>query len=259
MGDAVLVQKSGGVMDIILNRPEQLNAMNQELMIGLNDAIARAEEPGVRAVLIRGQGKGFCAGGDLKQFAEFLQKDVVPRTLPDTLHQAIQRLRELPRPVVAQINGPCAGAGFSLAMACDLAIAGESARFNLAYAGIGLSPDGSSTYHLPRHVGLKKAMEMFFLPEKMTAAEVLELGLINRVVPDDQLEKTCRDLVLKLSQGPTRALGCAKVLVNRSAQYTLEEQLRLESDYVCETVISRDFKTGVESFLRKEKPVFTGE
>ena len=256
---AVLVEKSDGVMDIVLNRPEHLNAMNQELMIGLNDAISRAEEPGVRAVLIRGSGKGFCAGGDIRQFAEFLQKDVVPRTLPDTLHQAIQRLRELPRPVVAQINGPCAGAGFSLAMACDLAVAAESAKFNLAYAGIGISPDGSSTYHLPKHVGLKKAMEMFFLPQKMSADEVLELGLINRVVPDEKLEDECRLLVKKLAAGPTKALGMAKILVNRSVDYSLEEQLRLESDYVCESVISRDFKAGVNAFLRKEKPEFTGE
>ena len=253
-----LVSHKGCVTEICMNRPDQLNAMNRELMQGLENAFSEIDAGKTRAILLKGNGRGFCAGGDIRQFLEYLKKDTIPRELPDTLHRAIERIREVPVPVVAAVKGPCAGAGFSLAMACDLVLASENSKFSLAYAKIGLSPDGGSTFFLPRHLGMKKAMEMFLLPEIFDAETANSLGFVNRVYHDADFDEKSWDFIQTLATGPTRAYGYTKKLMLESWNHSLYKQLERESDFVCDSVLSQDFRSGVEAFLKKTEPDFKG-
>lgn len=259
MNAEILVNTKGNVTEVCLNRPEHLNAMNRELMQGLEKAFTEIDIDKTRAILLKGNGRGFCAGGDIRQFLEYLKKDTIPRELPDTLHRAIERIREIPVPVVAAVNGPCAGAGFSLTMACDLVLASDRSRFSLAYAKIGLSPDGGSTFFLPRHLGMKKAMEMFLLPEVFDAETAQSYGFVNRVYNDDEFAQKTREFVQNLASGPTRAFGYTKKLMLESWNHSLYKQLERESDFVCESVLSEDFRSGVEAFLNKSQPEFKGQ
>ena len=257
---AVRTEATDGVLEIVLDRPDALNAMNQELFEDLSAAVEQAGDPAIRAVLVRGQGRGFCAGGDIRMFAELIAKDQpIPLEFPDFLHDIIERICALPKPVLAAVHGPCAGAGFSLMLACDLAIAAQSATFPLAYSRIGLSPDGSSSFFLPRHLGSKRAMELFLFSDRLDAEEALALGLINRVVPEDELLSRGRQLARALAAGPTQAFGRLKKLVQVAHGNSLHEQLALESQYIHESSKTADFRTGVTAFLGKQKPVFTGE
>ncbi len=260
MSDVVLGEKNGAVFEIILNRPDTLNAMNYELIDGLYRRIAEAKEDSIRAVLIRGEGRGFCAGGDIRKFAEMAEAGQgVPREMPDRLHDMVENLRALPKPVIAAVHGPCAGAGLSLVLACDLAIAADNCKFNLAYVGIGLSPDGSSSYFLPRHVGSKKAMEIFLTGRNLTSQEALELGLINEVVPADQVLAKGRGWAERIANGPTLAYAKVKRLVGEAARNSLHDQLALETDLICESSTTEDFRSGIQAFLSKQRPVFQGK
>ncbi|MFQ5929443.1 MAG: enoyl-CoA hydratase/isomerase family protein [Acidobacteriota bacterium] len=259
MSDVVKAERNNGILEIILNRPDSLNAMNEALIEGLLQRVEEAHAAEVRAVLIRGEGRGFCAGGDIRQFARLLESgQPIPREMPDRLHEIIEHLRELPKPVLAAVHGPCAGAGFSLVLACDQAIASEESKFNLAYVGIGLSPDGSSSFFLPRHVGMKKATEIFFTGKNMSAQEVLELGLINRVVPAADLLEQGRAMARMLASGPTAAYARVKQLINSSYENNLHDQLALEAHHICECSTSEDFRAGIEAFLAKKTPQFKG-
>jgi 2-(1,2-epoxy-1,2-dihydrophenyl)acetyl-CoA isomerase len=260
MSDVVKTERTDHVMQIVLNRPESLNAMNIPLIEGLSRALDQARDPDVRAVLIRGDGRGFCAGGDISFFAETLKSGQgVPREMPERLHDMIEILCGLPKPVIASVHGPCAGAGMSLVLACDLALAAEDAKFNMAYVGIGLSPDGSSTYFLPRHVGYKKAMEIFTMPRNLEAPEALELGIINRIVPTDDLLQESLTMAKKLASGPTTAFASIKQLLSESFRNDLHDQLQLESDLVCVSGQTEDFQAGIMAFLEKKRPQFTGK
>ncbi len=260
MEPAVKTEKVGAVLEIIMNRADRLNAMNMDLIEGLYQAVEKGFDPEVRAVLLRGEGRGFCAGGDIREFAKLLgTKQGVPHEMPDRLHQMIERIRALPKPVIAVVHGPCAGAGLSLALACDLAIVSEESKFNLAYVGIGLSPDGSSSYFLPRHVGMKKALEIFLTGKNMTAQEVLELGLVNRVVPAAEVLEQGRQMAQMLAMGPTASYAKVKQLVNASFGNTLHTQLNLETELICKSSETEDFRSGITAFLEKRMPEFQGK
>lgn len=258
--DAVLFAQEGPIATVTLNRPEHLNAMNSDLIEGLAVAFERCRGEGVRAVVLKGSGRAFCAGGDIKKFNEFLEQGkTIPEAMPDRLHDMVETLRNLEKPVLASVHGAAAGAGAPLAIACDLVVAAEDAAFNFAYARIGLSPDGSSTYFLPRHVGMKKAAEIFLMIPTYSAAEAKELGLVNWVVPASELAAKTAEIAGRLAKGPTKAYGRLKKLLNATYDNTLHDQLALETKLICESSATEDFKEGIRSFLGKKAPEFRGE
>lgn len=259
--ETILFDIEENVATLTMNRPEAMNAINRQLGEEFVDAVIRCRsDPNVRAVVLKGAGRAFCAGGDLKAFTNFLQGDPVTafRTFAMRLHAGIIELRHMEKPVIAQVHGVAAGAGMSLALACDLTVAAESAQFIMAYSRVGLSPDGSSTYFIPRLVGPKKALEIFYTGDSIPAPEAQRLGLINRVVPDAELEKETRALARRLAHGPTLALGRAKELVYRSLGETLETQLEHERDFIALSAITEDFREGVQAFIQKRDPKFRG-
>jgi 2-(1,2-epoxy-1,2-dihydrophenyl)acetyl-CoA isomerase len=259
--ETILYEKAEGVATITMNRPERLNALDvrlgEELLQAFKESGADSE---VRAIVLAGTGRAFSAGGDVKAFSETLD-DSVPyfEQLISRLHSGIFEIRRSPKPVIAQVHGFASGAAMSLTMACDLVVAAESARFNIAYAGVGLSPDGGSTYFLPRLVGPRKALEVFFTGDSIDANEAARLGLVNLVVPDAELEKATRDLALRLARGPAFALAMTKELVNRSLAETLEAQLDNEQEFILRAVTTEDFKEGVRAFVEKREPKFQGK
>jgi 2-(1,2-epoxy-1,2-dihydrophenyl)acetyl-CoA isomerase len=260
----VLVAREGGVATVTLNRPQALNALNREMMLSLRDALFSAEkDDGVRCLVIRG-GEHFLAGGDLKWFHQVMEGRSVAENLVQfeafahEVHSLILSLRRMPKPVVASVRGAAAGFGLSLMMACDLVLAADSAYFSLAYASIGASPDGGSTFALPRIVGQKKAMEIALLGERFDAAAAERLGLVNRVVPHDSLELETRKLAARLAAGPTAVYARTKALLNGSLNTTLESQLQREAEAFAQSTAEPDFREGVSAFIEKRKPRFKG-
>jgi len=255
----VLFEKSGPIAHITLNRPEQMNAMNIDLIEGLFDAMKQCEDSEVRAVVLKGNGRVFCAGGDIRKFNEFIDTGTtIPTRMPDRLHEMVEALRNLDKPVLASVHGAAAGAGAPLALACDLVIAAEDSVFNFAYARIGLTPDGSSTYFLPRHVGMKKATELFMLNATLPASEAKALGLINWTVPVAELASKTEEIARQLAKGPTKALGRLKKLMNATYDNNLHDQLALETKHICDSSTTADFKEGIKAFLAKKAPEFKG-
>src|SRR5687767_2343680 len=212
-------EQSGGIGRITLNRPETLNAWTSEFGAELRQAVNEdAADPSVRAVLITGAGRGFSSGADLKAGFEPHPEDGMPnvaQTLHEVYHPIIVGIRELEKPVVAAVNGPAVGIGLSLALACDLILAGESAFFGLAFVNIGLMPDGGSTLFVPAAVGKARAFQMALLGERVPAELALEWGLVNRVLPDDKLLPAANELVERLAKGPTRSYASSKRALNR--------------------------------------------
>ncbi|NIN52738.1 MAG: hypothetical protein GTN80_06190 [Nitrososphaeria archaeon] len=257
--ETILFEKVDGVSTITLNRPESLNAINFEMAQELLRATKECEGKEVRAVVIRGSGRAFCAGGDVKAMRETLprQGEFLRRTA-GILHELILALRALKKPVIASISGPAAGAGFSLALACDLRIASEKTSFNTAYVRIGLSPDGSGTYFLPKYVGLGKACELFFLGNTIDAKEAERLGLVNKVVPEDDLESTTMELARRLAEGPTLAIGQTKLLIDLSFTEALGSQLDKELENLVRCSETQDFVEGISAFFEKRRPTFQG-
>ncbi len=259
MNESVLYEAKGAIAHVTLNRPEQMNAMNIDLIDGLAAAMEKARSPEIRAVILKANGRCFCAGGDIRAFNRFIDEGTtIPALMPDRLHEMVETMRNLEKPILASVHGPAAGAGAPLALACDLVVASEDAAFNFAYARIGLTPDGSSTYFLPRHVGMKKATEIFMMLPTYTAKEAMELGLINWVVPSAELAAKTAAIALQLSEGPTTAFGRLKKLVNATYDNSLHDQLALETKMICDSSTTEDFKTGIKAFLAKETPKFKG-
>jgi 2-(1,2-epoxy-1,2-dihydrophenyl)acetyl-CoA isomerase len=259
--ETILFDIDQNVATIALNRPDAMNALTIQMGEEFVDALIRCRaDPDVRAVIVKGAGRGFCAGGDVKAFGESLRADPLTaiRTLAMRLHASVAEIGRIEKPVIAQVHGVAAGAGMSLALACDLTIAAQTARFIMAYAGVGLSPDGSSTYFLPRLVGPKKALEIFYTGDPIDAGEAQKLGLVNRVVPDAELEKETQALAQRLAQGPTLALARAKELVYRGLSESLETQMENERHFMGLSAISEDFREGVQAFLEKRVPKFRG-
>jgi 2-(1,2-epoxy-1,2-dihydrophenyl)acetyl-CoA isomerase len=251
----------GPAARILLNRPEALNAWNEQFGLDLLDGVTKvAKHDSIRALLIVGAGRGFSSGADLKE-----QRGAQDGGMPDlsarlreTYHPIITGLREMPKPVVAAVNGPAVGIGCSLALAADLILAAESAYFLLAFVNIGLIPDGGSTAFLPARVGYARAAEMAMLGERVSAAQALEWGLINRVVPDDRLEAEAGELLEKLANGPTRSYAGSKRLLNRRVYADLAGQLEAEADAQRDQGHSQDFVEGVMAFVEKRPARFTG-
>ena len=258
----VLWELDGGVGRITLNRPDSLNAWNPEFGHELRDAVVeRAAAEEVRAVLVTGAGRAFSSGADLKAGFDPHPDDGRPdvrKELNDVYHPLIAGVRRLEKPVVAAVNGPAVGIGCSLALACDLVLAAESAYFMLAFVNIGLMPDGGSTLFVPATAGKARAFEMALLGERVTADQALEWGLVNAVHPDDRLREEAESLTARLAAGPTRSYAGAKRALNRMLYPDLEEQLNLEAEIQHELARSDDFVEGVGAFVEKRPPAFQG-
>lgn len=252
----------GRVATITMNRPASLNALNQELAQGLYEALqdAAANEE-VRCVVINGAGDNFMAGGDLMFFRDNLPairatqgRDL--HGLFEHVHGTIEVIRAMPKPVIASVRGAAAGFGMSLMLCCDLAVAAESSMFTLAYCHIGSSPDGGSTYFLPRAVGMKHAFEIALLGERFDARRAAELGIVNRVVADDELQRATDELAGRLAKGPAAAYAKTKKLLNGSLAAPLNVQLDDERDAFIAGAQTDDFAEGVTAFCEKRKPEF---
>ena len=251
---------AAGVATITLNRPNEANGITIPLAKDLLDAAQKCEVSNeVRAVILTGEGKMFCGGGDVNGFLE--AGDNVSEMLIEItsfLHAAIARLRYMRAPVIVAVNGTAAGAGLSLAMLGDYVIASEKAKFTMAYTGIGLSPDGSSSHFLPRVIGLRKTQELMLTNRLLTAQEALDWGMLNKVVPPEQLTSEAMSLAQQIAKGPTDAYGKVKLLLNDTHMNDLEAQMDLETRYISELGASVDGKEGVSAFLEKRAPVFKG-
>ena len=256
-GSPLAVRREGGLVHLRLNRPESLNALDVPLARALAQATSElCADPDVRAVVLSGVGRAFCSGGDLAHMKA--DPVSVARDLIEALHEAIEHLSELRAPVLASVHGVVAGAGVSLLLACDLAIATEGTRFNLAYVNVGASCDGGSSWSLPRVVGLRKAFEIGLLGETLDAAEALRLGLVNRVVSAAEFEAQTARLAQQLACGPTRALGEMKQLLRGSQQASLREQLDAEAAAFLRCAATPDFSGALDAFLAKRPTRFAG-
>jgi len=249
------------VAHITLNRPEAANSINEEMGKDLMHAALRCDEdPGIRAVLISGAGKIFSGGGDLKAFLS--KGDQLPyhiKEITTYLHAAMSRFTRMDAPVVAAVHGAVAGAGMSIAIACDIVVAAETTRFMVAYTRAGLVPDGSSTYFLPRIVGLKRALELTLTNRMFSAQEALQWGLITRVVPDNELLAQARAIAVQLAAGPTRAYGISKRLLHSGWAETLETQMENESQAIANIARTADAREGITAFLEKRPPKYKGQ
>jgi 2-(1,2-epoxy-1,2-dihydrophenyl)acetyl-CoA isomerase len=252
----VETSREGAVLTITLNRPEVLNALNANLHRALGDALKEARAPGVRAVVITGAGRGFCVGQDLNEFRESAG-DIADR-LRSTYHANILAIRALEKPVLAAVNGPAAGAGLSLACACDLRLAADGATFVPAFINIGLVPDSGSTYFVRRLLGTARAFEWMTSGRRLTAAEALEWGLVSEVVDDEALAGRAAERAAELAAMPTRGIALSKRLFDHAEHTTLEEQLELEAQLQAAATRTNDFREGVTAFLEKREPRFAG-
>jgi 2-(1,2-epoxy-1,2-dihydrophenyl)acetyl-CoA isomerase len=262
--ETVNVSVQDGVGTVELNRPEALNAWNTQLGLDLRAAVEHvAGDDAVRAVLVRGAGRGFSSGADLKDMssqAELTEegRPDVYRTLTERYHPIITGLREMPKPVVAAVRGPAVGIGLSLALACDLVVAAESAYFLLAFVNIGLVPDGGSSLFVPSRVGMARAFEMAMLGERVPAPQALDWGLINRVVPDEAFDAEVHELVARLAAGPTRSYAGTKRQLNRWLYSGMADQLEFEAGIQREMSNTEDFIEGVSAFVAKRQARFAG-
>lgn len=260
----VLVDIKDGVGTLTLNRPAVLNALSAQMTELLIEHTARLEkDPVVRCVLIQGAGTHFMAGGDIKGFHRSLTEERDKHLANFEMrvvkaHQLIYQLRRMPKPVLVSVQGAAAGFGLSLILAADLAIASDDSFFTLAYRHIGLSADGGATYFLPRVVGERKALEIALLGDRFTAAAAKELGILNWIVPRDQLAAETAKMVRRLADGPTFALGKAKALIRGSLDNSWDEHSHREAEYLAACAATADHKEGLDAFLEKRAANFTG-
>ena len=248
------------VATITLNRPEAYNAFTRQMARELFQAVLEVDEArDVRCVVVTGAGKVFCAGGDVKEFADNLSKvGAFLKELTTYLHGAVSRLARSLKPVIMGVNGVAAGGGMSLALSGDLVVATESARFTMAYSKIAATPDGSSSYFLPRLIGLRRALELHYTNRVLSAREALDWGLVTRVVPDAEFPQALSALARELAQGPTLAFGGAKRLFHQGSHESLETQMELEAQAIAGSGITEDFEAGVTAFVQKKTATFKG-
>ena len=259
--EQITVDREGEVLRITLNRPERLNALTHVMSDELVEAFSSARDDDVRAVLLTGAGRGFCAGQDLTEFGDAYREGGRPdieRHLEETYHRLIPVIVELPKPVVCAVNGVAAGAGVSLAIACDVRIASEAARSSQAFVKIGLVPDSGGTWLLPRVVGYAKALELSISGDMVDAATALQIGLVSRVVPADALAKEASDYAARLAALPTVAIGEAKGLLRDALSSDLGSALRREAEAQARMGKTEDHIEGVTAFSEKREPRFRG-
>lgn len=258
----VLVDTADGIATITLNRPGAMNSLDVPTKEALLAAVtAAAEDPAVRCVVLTGTGRAFCVGQDLKEHVQILNsedKSSLFNTVELHYNPIATAIATMPKPVVAAVNGVAAGAGASLAFACDFRVLADTAGYNLAFSGIALSCDTGSSWTLPRLVGRAKALELLYFPSTLDAATSLELGLATRVVPADELGSAVAELAGRLAAGPTAAYGAIRRSVTHAAGSSLEDALAFEGEMMTATGKTRDHEAAVASFLAKEKPVFEG-
>lgn len=260
MGHDIEFTRDGAVARIAFNRPDKLNSFTRAMHADLRDAITRCEDDAqIRAVVLTGNGRAFCAGQDLSDLS------FVPGAMTDlgalidtNFNPLVRRLQALPKPVIARVQGIAAGAGANVALACDLVIAARSASFLQAFVNIGLVPDSGGTHFLPKRVGTARAMGLAMLGEKLSAEQAAQWGLIWECVDDDQLDDRVSSLARRLAAMPTRALAACKQAIHAAATLDLSAQLDLERDLQSQLGASHDYGEGVNAFLNKRKPVFEG-
>lgn len=247
---------------ITMNRPEALNALSLQLTKDLRAAFEQAISDKARAVVLTGEGRAFCSGGDLREMQTMWQREgrieaFLEEPLKE-LHAVISLIRETPIPFLAAVQGVCAGAGTNFALACDLIFAAENATFNEAFVRIGLSPDCGGSFFLPRAVGEKLAAELFMTGETLSAERALQIGMINRVVEAENLMSEAMQMAKRLALAPTGSIGRIKEMLNQTFSNNLQQQLELEHKLQIESGKSNDFKEGVSAFFEKRQPNFTG-
>jgi len=250
-----------GIATLTFNRPERLNALSTPIMQGLLDGLPRlAGDPAVKVVVLTGAGRAFCAGGDVKSMAEgSVQRSTAEATTRLRSRMEVSRiLHELPKLTIAMINGPAAGAGLALALACDLRIAGTSARLVTAFVRVGFSGDFGGSYFLTRLVGTAKARELYFTGRPVEAGEALSLGLVNRVIPDEELATVTMELARSLAQGPSIALSLMKRNLNCAENGSLAELLDMEAIHQVQTGRTEDHREAANAFVEKRTPIFIG-
>ncbi len=256
----ILFRVENRVAYLTMNRPDALNAFGVPMALEILDALARVEQdPVIRCLVMAGAGRAFCGGGDVKGFKEHVARGTAAAHIKDLtmyMHRAIAAVVRMPKPAIAAVHGFAAGGGVGFALCCDLIIAAEGTRFDMAYARIGASPDGGSTYFLPRGVGVRKSLELAFLGGAMDAQEALQRGLINRVVPPGELEAAARNWAERLARGPARSLAASKTLMYRSLHAGLEDQMEAEANGIVDCAGTADFLEGVTAFVEKRPPVF---
>lgn len=257
----ILFEVNNNVARITMNRPEAANALNVDMAKDLMQASLRcSEDPAIRAVILTGAGRLFSGGGDLKSFAA--HGDNMPYHLKEVttyLHAAVSRFTRMDAPVIAAVNGTAGGAGMSLCCFCDLVLAAESAKFTMAYTRVGLTPDGSSTYFLPRIVGLKRALELALTNRMLSAQEAMEWGIVTKVVPDANLQAEADALAAQLATGAPGAFGGVKRLLHSGWSETLETQMELETQIIAARAHTADGREGIAAFIEKRAAKFTGK
>jgi 2-(1,2-epoxy-1,2-dihydrophenyl)acetyl-CoA isomerase len=257
----LIVTEDAGIVTITLNRPEKLNAFVGHMRRDLAEALEQAgSDRAVRVVIITGAGRAFSAGGDVAAMAELMERDDAEEfaRLLGAARRVVTAIRDMTKPVIAAVNGPASGAGCNLALACDLRLAAASATFTQSFVKVGLHPDWGGTYFLSRLVSPNKACELFFLGDSIDAAEALHLGLVNRVVPDEELEAETRKLAERLRDSPPDPIALTKQAVYLAQSEGLERMLQFEMEAQARCFESQDAKEGVRAFLEKRPPKFTG-
>lgn len=256
----LLTDLSDGVFTLTLNRPEVLNAFNDQQAEETLDALKKAErDAAVRCLILTGAGKGFCAGQDLGALKGRSEAVSFREHLAHTYNPIVSKLRSMEKPIIGQINGAAAGAGFGLALACDLRYAAAGAKFRMAFSGIGLAPDSGTSFFLPRLIGYARAYEMAITNNPITSEQALEWGIVNAVVPADELPTATRALAVKLAGLPTKAFGLTKRAMNKAFQMTIDEALDYEAHLQDIAGHTADYTEGVAAFLEKRPPQFTGQ
>jgi 2-(1,2-epoxy-1,2-dihydrophenyl)acetyl-CoA isomerase len=260
MSDTILTDEHGTWVEITLNRPDKLNSFNEEMHHALRSAIAAARDSGKRGILLTGAGRGFCAGQDLgdRDPSKMAGKPDLGRTVREFYAPLVRLIRSLEFPVVCAVNGVAAGAGANLALACDIVLAGESAKFIQSFAKVGLIPDTGGSWHLPRLLGEARAKGLAMTAEPLPAAKAADWGLIWKALPDDQLMAEARSLTENLANGPTLGLGMTKHSIQAAATDTLDGHLDLEAEAMKTCGESDDYAEGVAAFLAKRAPAFKG-
>jgi len=258
MNDSILTQLHENILEITLNRPDVYNALNLDMMKMLGDTLTAATtNQAIQGVLITGKGRAFCSGGDLKWISEQIDEagSVLDRLAPE-FHTSITEIRRMEKPVVAALNGIAAGGGFSLALACDFRVLGQSAMLRQAYTSSGLSMDGGGSFALPRLVGLARAMEIMAFDHPISSTQALEWGLVTKVVPDQEVLREARNMLTDLTKTSLHSFSWSKKLMTDSFNNTLETQLELERQGISACAAHPDGQEGIRAFVEKRKPSF---